>query len=372
MDALRPNDLFHGYLLVRKITSSRRPTHSTAVWLATSTRGLPCAVVVKIQKTLVPKMHSEMGMRVHNEAAILQKNAGHPNVVELVESFQTREDEVVIVFKYCQGGTLVDQMDRQVRQFSGMTNALARALTHPSGVLKTFVQRAFVQMVEGVHYMHQRGVAHMDIKLENVCIDGDGNVVIIDWEFSLLLLLETTEPYLYTNPCGTLGYAPPEVIYQWPYDPRGVDVWCLGVCLYGLVFGSMPFPIPSAENENNPFSNPVTFPEETDEHLEKLLEGMLTVLPENRMSLEDVKAHRAFCCMAHDLRRTSEEGCESGEGTPRSAKSSSDAILRPVSPISESGGFEPESPPTSPRTAFNLLSILKRMRNRVVRPGPAP
>ena len=371
MDSLKPNDLFHHYLLVRKIAWQDKQGTRTVIWLATSTRGVPCAVAVKIQRAKVAKEITALVARVNNEAVILHASGKHPNVVEFVETFETETGEIVIVFKYYSGGSLIAHVEREIIRHLNTSRRVIRSTTYPSGLQIAFVQKVFWQMVNGIHHMHSQGVAHMDIKLENTCLDDLGDAVIIDWEFALLVLADGPDAYMYRIPCGTPGYAPPEVFFQLPYDPRGVDVWCLGVCLYCLVFGEMPFPPPNPTPEDS-FRTPLRFLEPTNEDLESLLSGMLEIVPENRMTLFQVKKHPALCYVAPHLRRDSEEGCESGAGTPRSSKSSSDTVNRNDDcPLVSTEGIEaPEAgvQTTSPRTAGALFSILKRVRNRIVKP----
>lgn len=375
MDTLRPNDLFRTYLLIRVIAVQDKPGTRAVVWLATATRGLPCTVVLKIQRAKLSKDVPVLSARVNNESLILRMHGGHPNVVEFVETFETDMGELVMVFKYCQGGTLITHVEREIRKWLHTPKYIAGTDTYPSGIHMDFVQRVFVQMVEGVFYMHQQGVAHMDIKLENTCLDEAGNVVLIDWEFALLLMSEGCDAYVYNIPCGTPGYAPPEIIRRWPYDPRGVDVWCLGVCLFSLVFGEMPFPSKTAPEDA--FRAPLAFHDHVDDDLMDLLRGMLEIDPKDRLKLAQVKQHVAFTCMAPHLRRNSSEGCESGNGTPRSAKSSSsDIVDHPNSNIlTTPEGFyalDVDPQPTSPRSVATLFSMLKRVRKRITKAGGPP
>jgi serine/threonine protein kinase len=375
MDSLKPNDLFRTYLLIRKIAVQDKQGVRGVLWLATATRGLPYTVVLKIQRAKAAKDISALTARVHNESLILRKHGGHPNVVEFVETFETDTGDLVMVFKYCQGGSLVTHVEREIRKWLHTPKYITGADLYPSGIHTDFVQKVFVQMVEGVSYMHQRGVAHMDIKLENTCLDESGNAVLIDWEFALLLMSEGREAYIYNVPCGTPGYAPPEIILRWPYDPRGVDVWCLGVCLFILVFGEAPFP--SKAVPEDAFQSPLVFRDHVDDDLTGLLLGMLNIDPKDRLTIVQVKQHAAFACMAPHIRRTSTEGCESGNCTPRSDKSSSSDIVdhsnSTVLTIPE--GFDTldaDPQPTSPRSITTLFSILNRARKRLTKAGGPP
>ena len=99
----------------------------------------------------------------------------------------------------------------------------------------------FRQAVEGLRFMHQMGVAHLDIKLENIMIKDDGTLIFIDFG------LASTSGGLLREQRGTPGYMSPEV-YAWyvsswvaqPYDGYLADVWSLGICFFTIIAGGPP------------------------------------------------------------------------------------------------------------------------------------
>lgn len=93
----------------------------------------------------------------------------------------------------------------------------------------------FRQILEGVAYFHSKGVCHRDIKPENILIDDDGKVKIIDFGFSA-----NTSNKL-TTFCGTPPFMSPQITKKISYDGGAADVWALGVLLYLLVTGNLPF-----------------------------------------------------------------------------------------------------------------------------------
>jgi serine/threonine protein kinase len=99
---------------------------------------------------------------------------------------------------------------------------------------------AFVQMAHGLLHMHLRRVAHRDLKLENIVMDGQGRVRLIDFGLAIEVPAERIGQRICTVPCGSRAYAAPEV-WRGPYDPFAADMWSLGVVLYALAFQYFPF-----------------------------------------------------------------------------------------------------------------------------------
>ncbi|XP_071962411.1 testis-specific serine/threonine-protein kinase 3-like [Antedon mediterranea] len=95
----------------------------------------------------------------------------------------------------------------------------------------------FTQLVDGVEYMHRLGIVHRDLKCENLLLDGRNNIKISDFGFSR----ELNPGDLSKTFCGSAAYAAPEVLQGTPYHPKAYDVWSMGVILYIMVCGSMPY-----------------------------------------------------------------------------------------------------------------------------------
>ncbi|OON13843.1 hypothetical protein X801_10374, partial [Opisthorchis viverrini] len=95
----------------------------------------------------------------------------------------------------------------------------------------------FRQLVSAVEYCHSKKIVHRDLKAENLLLDKDYNIKLADFGFSNFY---DGENKLDTY-CGSPPYAAPELFQGQKYFGPEVDVWSLGVILYTLVSGSLPF-----------------------------------------------------------------------------------------------------------------------------------
>lgn len=193
----------------------------------------------------------------------------HPHIARLYEVVVT-ELNVYLVLEYCPGNELYDHICRH----------------GPLPVEKA--QKIFTQLVGAVAYIHSKSCVHRDLKLENVLLDKRDNVKLIDFGFTREY--EGKASYLQTF-CGTVCYSAPEMLKGEKYAAEKVDVWGLGIILYALLKGELPFDddddtaTKSKILKDDP-QYPSTFPESAVSLISKLLSKR----PFHRPTLADVLA----------------------------------------------------------------------------------
>ncbi|KAH7389183.1 hypothetical protein BKA64DRAFT_132876 [Cadophora sp. MPI-SDFR-AT-0126] len=247
--------------------------------------------------------------KIYREIAILRE-ISHPNIVRLHEMVET-EKQIGIILEYASGGELFDYI-----------------LNHRY-LKDNAARRLFAQLVSGVGYLHKKGIVHRDLKLENLLLDRNRNIIITDFgfantfnpddelgdeieynlssrDFVKRMELDKILPGghrrgdLMQTSCGSPCYAAPElVVSDSLYTGRKVDVWSCGVILYAMLAGYLPFDDdpanPEGDNINLLYkyivSTPLTFPEYVTPHARDLLRRILVPDPRKRADLFEVARH---------------------------------------------------------------------------------
>lgn len=144
----------------------------------------------------------------------------------------------------------------------------------------------FIQMLHAVDYLHAHSIVHRDLKLDNVILDAE-HIKICDFGFATFY----SDAQLLEDYCGTPQYAPPEIVNGVPYIGPEVDMWCLGIILYAMVHGCLPFDQDSTDASTHVMQSRV----EVDEHLSPTLVDLIRRLLDpnraTRMRLDQAAAH---------------------------------------------------------------------------------
>ncbi|CAF2879593.1 unnamed protein product [Rotaria sp. Silwood2] len=196
----------------------------------------------------------------------IMKGLDHPNIVKLFEVIET-EKTLYLVMEYASGGEVFDYLVAHGR----MKEKEARS--------------KFRQIVSAVQYLHQKHIVHRDLKAENLLLDAELNIKIADFGFSN----EFTPGNKLDTFCGSPPYAAPELFQGKKYDGPEVDVWSLGVILYTLVSGSLPFDGQNLkELRERVLRGKYRIPFYMSTDCENLLKKFLVLNPTRRSALESI------------------------------------------------------------------------------------
>ncbi|KAG6959332.1 hypothetical protein JG688_00010118 [Phytophthora aleatoria] len=220
--------------------------------------------------------------RLRAEITALRRVKQHPNIVELIDVFETTR-EVHLVLELCTGGELFER------------------LAEKGAYSEADCVRHVRDMASAVQYLHECGIVHRDLKPENILLStpDDHEAVVKVADFGLAKIFAGTN--LKTK-CGTWGYSAPEMISgsgsAFGYDDK-VDSWSLGTILYILLCGYHPFDPEGERSDNEMIASIKACSFEFDDdgwatisdEAKDLVRHLLVLDPDNRFSMKQVLEH---------------------------------------------------------------------------------
>ena len=208
-------------------------------------------------------------VNIDKEINVIQ-SLHHKNIAECKEVIHQGE-HIYIVMEHCGNHNLLDLI------VSGAFTA------NPERLLKIFYQ-----ICEAIKYLHERGIAHGDIKPENVMITNDDTAKLTDFGYCHTSVIGSDE-----EKGGTVYYAGPEMFVAGNFNTQSADIWSLGILLFVMHTGAFPF----AEEEDpveQILSDRLTYPLSMRPDFSRLCRWMSTFNPNARPGIEDVMADRIF------------------------------------------------------------------------------
>lgn len=234
-----------------------------------------------------------LGLQIKREVSIMKQIGSYesgeknPYVVQLYEVLASK-NKIYLILELITGGELFEKIVKETR----FTELKARYYLR--------------QLVTGVELCHQLGICHRDLKPENLLLDSKDNLKISDFGLSALYNGDCEGPVmtemmscrasLLHTACGTPNYVAPEVLKKGGYDGRAADIWSIGVILYVLVTGTLPFDAPTLPLLFGKIqSADYPMPSFLSTSLGSLIRKILVSDPESRASIAEIKTHPWYC-----------------------------------------------------------------------------
>ena len=207
--------------------------------------------------------------RVMREIHIL-KIVRHPNIVQLYEIIETSK-QLFLIMEYAPGGELFDYIVKKRRLQDGEAC------------------RFFHQILAGVEYLHKNKICHRDLKPENLLLDENMNIKIVDFGLSNTYKSETDT---LKTACGSPCYASPEMIAGKRYLGLDTDIWSIGVILYAMTVGYLPFEDPDTNKlYKKILSCEYLVPGYVDKQAKDLMKHIMEIDPKKRFTINQIRLH---------------------------------------------------------------------------------
>ena len=196
----------------------------------------------------------------------------HRNIMSLFEIYES-PNFIFLITEYLSGKDLIELLIARKR-FS-----------------EEEAQKIFFQLVDALNYMHKMNICHRDIRTEHIIFDKNKTPKIVGFSYSTFY----TKNQKLKDSFGSLCYACPEIILENSYDPELADIWSLGVVLYVMVCGYLPFGEENDEkNKDLIIHGKIEFPKEMTNKLKDLLRHMLDVNSKKRYNFTKIMKHPWF------------------------------------------------------------------------------
>ncbi|VFV24155.1 serine threonine-protein kinase [Lynx pardinus] len=224
-------------------------------------------VAIKIiDKTRLDSSNLE---KIYREVQIM-KLLNHPHIIKLYQVMETK-DMLYIVTEFAKNGEMFDY------------------LTSNGHLSENEARKKFWQILSAVEYCHSHHIVHRDLKTENLLLDGSMDIKLADFGFGNFY--KSGEPL--STWCGSPPYAAPEVFEGKEYEGPQLDIWSLGVVLYVLVCGSLPFDGPNLPAlRQRVLEGRFRIPFFMSQDCETLIRRMLVVDPSKRITIAQIRQHR--------------------------------------------------------------------------------
>ena len=202
------------------------------------------------------------------------KGLNHINIIKIFDYFE-KNDKTYIVLEYISGGELFDQIKNK-------------------GPLKqNELSSIFFQLIKILKYLHKKNIYHRDLKLENILLSKNNLIKLIDFGSAIKqqkkLNINSSKNNLLLTKCGSINYCAPEILKGFKYNGKNSDIWSLGVILYVLSTGSLPF---DENNEHELIKKilkcKINYPVDMPINIKTIIMKILVLDPNKRLTLDEL------------------------------------------------------------------------------------
>ncbi|XP_050216292.1 CBL-interacting serine/threonine-protein kinase 4 [Mercurialis annua] len=225
----------------------------------------------------VRTVDTAMEPRIIAEISAMRLLLHHPNILNIHEVMATKT-KIFLVMELALGGDLFTKVVQRGK------------------LSETKARKYFQQLVSALHFCHQNGVTHRDVKPHNLLLDANGNIKVSDFGLSALAeAAQNNNSAVLQTACGTPAFAAPEVMARRGYDGGKAEAWSCGVILFFLLSAKLPFDDTNiAAMYKKIQRREYQMPSPISKSAKSIITQLLDPNPNTRMSLEQVMKHSWF------------------------------------------------------------------------------
>lgn len=217
----------------------------------------------KYAAKIIPIKNEKIKKYINREIDI-HKNLSHPNIVNLIETFE-KDKEIIIIMEL-------------------NTDSSLNKIIKKKSLSVEEIKKYTIEILKGLKYLHEKYIIHRDIKPGNILIDNTVKIC----DFGMAISMDSQ----IMNICGTPNYIAPELLREKSLQTCAIDMWSLGVTIFTMTFRKAPFETDSVENTYDKIRKcDYKFPSEINFLLKDLIQNLIVVNIYDRLTCTEAMNH---------------------------------------------------------------------------------